>query len=104
MQSFVMGLFYLVQSFGSLLGAGLFAVIIPGDSWKVTHNSDPHIHNLGYYFFLLAGIAFVTWVVFLLVSYRFGIRYSQQRTILAVQARTRHKSDKMESSSYASIT
>lgn len=79
MHSFVMGLFFFVQSAGSLLGGGLFELCSLGkDPWtpsmdksKTTKDLQGH---LAYYFFLLAGILFFTWIVFLILI--FGCKLS----------------------------
>ena len=76
MQSLVMGLFFFVQSFGSLLGGALYELCSLGK-----HSWTPHLGNgtpgpktlknhLDFYFFLLAGLLFVAWIIFLVVTLR----------------------------------
>lgn len=78
MQSFVMGLFFFVQSAGSLLGGALFVLCSLGKRpWtpKMIQEDRPKIFKLNvdlkYYFFLLAGILFFTWIIFLSITLRF---------------------------------
>lgn len=78
MQSFVMGLFFFVQSAGSLLGGALFVLCSLGKHpWtpKIIQDDRPKIFKLNvhlqYYFFLLAGILFFTWIIFLSITLRF---------------------------------
>ena len=80
MQSFVMGLFFFVQSAGSLLGGALFELCSLGKHpWtpSIIHKDKGEISKLdGYlenYFFLLAGILFFTWIIFLIIMLRFKL-------------------------------
>ena len=79
MQSFVMGLFFFVQSAGSLLGGVLFELCSLGkNAWtpKITQadREVSRLHGrLEYYFFLLAGILFFTWIIFISITLRFKL-------------------------------
>ncbi|CAH3103500.1 unnamed protein product [Porites lobata] len=92
MQSLVMGLFFFVQSIGSLLGGALYELCSLGK-----HSWTPHLGNmtsrpqalknhLDYYFFLLAGLLFGTWIIFLVVTLRckFPFRQSNRRRTIPV--------------------
>ena len=74
MQSFVMGLFFFAKSAGSLLGGGLFELCSLGKHRWTPRLTNKHLivqdlrHHLSYYFFLLAGLLFVTWIIFLVVT------------------------------------
>ena len=104
MHSFVMGLFYLIQSIGGLLGAGLFAAFMTQSKWMAAGApTDAELANLENYFFVLAGIAFLTWVVFVFVSYRVRIPYSRNSPVFNAPSRGKNKPGK-EEPSYASIT
>ena len=81
MQSLVMGLFFFVQSIGSLLGGALYELCSLGK-----HSWTPHLGNwtpgalknhLDFYFFLLAGLLFVTWIIFLVVTLRCKLPFTQ---------------------------
>lgn len=85
MQSFVMGLFYFVQSAGSLLGGVLFVLCSLGKhSWtpNILKKEMPKILKLNghlqNYFFLLAGILFFTWIIFLSITLRFKLSLINQ--------------------------
>lgn len=87
MHSFVMGLFFFVQSAGSLLGGGLYELCSLGEhGWTPSLNdrySTAKLKgHLNYYFFLLAGLQFVTWIIFLLVTMKYKIiQFNQKRTM-----------------------
>lgn len=85
MQSFVMGLFFFAQSAGSLLGGALFELCSLGKHpWtpKITQEDVKGISRLNghleYYFFLLAGILFFTWIIFLGITLRFKLSLINQ--------------------------
>ena len=100
-----MGLFFIIQSIGCLLGAGLFAAVMAESSNETKdYTSNPFLRNLKFYFFLLAGIAFLTWVLFIFVSYRLRILYSRNSSMLTRQPSISIKHSRNEPSSYASIS
>ncbi|KAK3703597.1 hypothetical protein QZH41_019140 [Actinostola sp. cb2023] len=76
MHGFVMGLFYLVVSVASLLGAGLYAFSSNVLHWTTSpgKTSTDLGSDLDLYFFLLGGILFVTWLIFIVVSVRYNYR------------------------------
>ena len=92
MQSLVMGLFFFVQSIGSLLGGVLYELCSLGkDSWtppfgSMTPGPQALKNYLDYYFFLLAGWLFGTWIIFLVVTLRckFPFRQSNRRRTIPV--------------------
>lgn len=91
MQSFVMGLYFFAQSAGSLLGGALFELCSLGeDSWTGgldEQYTTPELKgHLDYYFFLLAGLQFVTWIIFLAVTMKYKIlQVKQKRTMPVIQ-------------------
>ena len=94
MQSLVMGLFFFVQSIGSLLGGALYELCSLGnDSWtphlgNMTSGPQALRNNLHFYFFLLAGLLFGTWIIFLVVTLRCKLPFRQsnrRRTIPVIR-------------------
>jgi len=82
MQSFVMGMFFFAESAGSLLGGGLFELCSLGKHrWTPDLLADLTIQkledHLSYYFFLLAGLLFVTWIIFLIVTMECKLSFDQ---------------------------
>ncbi|XP_032233552.2 solute carrier family 15 member 4 isoform X2 [Nematostella vectensis] len=77
MQSFVMGLFFFVQSIGSLLGAALYSFAGHVLHWTTEsfYTVGPH---LDCYFFLLGAIMLVSWLVFVVVCIRSGLPFFQR--------------------------
>ncbi|KAJ7377294.1 hypothetical protein OS493_030106 [Desmophyllum pertusum] len=92
MHSFVMGLFFFTQSIGSMLGGGLFELCSLGKHpWTPELNSKLDLQyqlkgHLNYYFLLLAGLQFVTWMVFLAVTVKYKIiQFNRKRTLPVIQ-------------------
>ena len=93
MQSFVMGLFFFANSAGSLLGGGLFELCSLGKNrWTPNLVANLAVQNLQdhlyYYFFLLAGLLFVTWIIFLVVTMKCKLSFSEsnrKRTLPVIQ-------------------
>lgn len=78
MHSFVMGLFFFAQSAGSLIGGGLF-VLCSTFGWTpnldiISQKLEKH---LSYYFFLLAGLLFVTWVILIVITMGSKLSFKQ---------------------------
>ena len=87
-----MGLFYLVQSVGSWLGVGLFEIAHEVNFIHIASNGDPLDKDIrmGSYFFLLAGVMFVTWLIFVIVSRRCHLpQYSQRKATFIVQQKAK---------------
>ena len=91
MQSFVMGLFFFTQSLGSLLGGLLYELCSLGNhGWTPSVNeryTEPILkNNLNYYFFLLAGLQFITLIVFLAVTVKYKIiQFHRKKTMPVIQ-------------------
>ncbi|KAL9981184.1 hypothetical protein ACROYT_G009854 [Oculina patagonica] len=91
MQSFVMGLFFFTRSAGSLLGGGLYELCTLGEhrwipSLDVRFNEPKLGAHLNYYFFLLAGLQFLTWIIFFAVTMKYKlIQFNQKRTMPVIQ-------------------
>ncbi|KAL9981186.1 hypothetical protein ACROYT_G009856 [Oculina patagonica] len=91
MQSLVMGLFFFTQSAGSLLGGGLYMLCTLGKHPWIPSLDDLFIEPklgayLNYYFFLLAGLQFITLVIFLAVTMKYKIiQFNQKRTLPVIQ-------------------
>ena len=77
-----MGMFFFAESAGSLLGGGLFELCSLGKHrWTpdvLAHLSIQKLEDhLSYYFFLLAGLLFVTWIIFLIVTMECKLSFDQ---------------------------
>jgi len=93
MQSFVMGLFFFTQSLGSLFGGLLYELCSLGKNAGWT----PSLHeryttgklkkyHLNYYFFVLAGLQFITLIIFLAVTVKYKIiQFQRKRTMPVIQ-------------------
>ena len=74
-----MGVYLLTTSLGNFVGAGLVAIVnaITGatDESRKWYPDKDHINNkvphLAYYFFLLAGLMFLNFIVYIFVAVRF---------------------------------
>ena len=78
MKGLVMGLFYASSGLGSLLGSGLYGIAIALD-WVEPNQTRTLSKGLQYYFFMLSGIMFVSWFVFLWFAKRYKIGYTHKR-------------------------
>lgn len=88
MQSFVMGLFFFTQSLGSLLGGLLYELCSLGNGWTPSWDDKERSlkKNLNYYFFLLAGLQFITLIIFLAVTVKYKIiQFQRKRTMPVIQ-------------------
>lgn len=98
MHGFVMGLFYLVQSVASLLGAALYAFCTGVLPWIRSSNDKAaaDLGDLDNYFYLLAAIMFVTWLIFIVLSVKFDFKYRNES--LATVRSNRRSRNKHEGS------
>lgn len=89
MHSFVMGLFFFAQSAGSLIGGGLFVLCsVFGWTPNLDIISQKLEKHLSYYFFLLAGLLFVTWVILIVITMGSKLLFKQanpRNTLHALQ-------------------
>lgn len=91
MQSFVMGLFFFTQSLGSLLGGLLYELCSFGNRWTPSlsdkyQERSLNKNHLNYYFFILAGLQFITLIIFLAVTVKYKmIQFHRKRTMPVIQ-------------------
>ena len=79
LQGVVMGAFLLTTSLGSYV-ASLLVVIVRSASIKWYPSQNPNQGNLEYFFFLLAGLMVVSFVVFLYVASSYKYKAAPKRT------------------------
>ncbi|XP_031552474.1 solute carrier family 15 member 4-like [Actinia tenebrosa] len=99
MHGFVMGLLYLVQSVASLLGAGLYAFSSTKVLKWVDNKGNARSANLGKldnYFYLLAAIMFVTWLIFVVLSVKIDFKYRNE-SLAAVRTKRRSSNKRGDS-------
>ncbi|CAH1232631.1 SLC15A4 [Branchiostoma lanceolatum] len=71
MHSIIMGLFFFTSGIGSLLGSGLLALVKKFDWVKDVDHGNINQGHLDYYFFVLGGLQFLSFVVFNIVAVSF---------------------------------
>lgn len=69
LQGLVMGIFLVTSGFGNFLSMALTNIVYSID--KKWYPENPNNGHLEYYFFLLSGLMFVNFLIFLLVAYNY---------------------------------